>query len=135
MFYIPLVVDLAVALLVVALPAVFFVAAAVVLVVEATTFPLGLAVPALFDALLTLSVLELFLIATDVVALVVLVVSVIIAVVLRGEVDDSTFARFTTGPFCGKDTYHYQCVWSSQIKNECDFVLKFSHFLQIMAKP
>jgi hypothetical protein len=109
------VVDLTVALLVVALLAVFLVAAAAVLVVvEATTFPLGLAVPALFEALLILSVLELFLITLDVVALV-LVVSVIIAVVLGGgKVDDSTFTRFTTGPFCGKDTCHYQCVWSTK---------------------
>ena len=100
---IPLVVDFDVTLLVtvvVALPTVFLVAAAV-------TFPLGLAVPALLEPLLTLLLeLELFFTATIViVAFLVLVVSVM--VVLGGEVEDSTFTRFTTGPFCGNDINVY----------------------------
>lgn len=102
-------VDFDVALLVVAvpLPAVFLAAPAALLAVVVTaTFPLGLAVPVPFVALLTpLVVPELFLIAADVIVFaLVLVVSVMVVVLGgAGEVDDSTFTRFTAGPFCGKD--------------------------------
>ena len=92
-----------------AFPTVFLVAAAVVLVVMVpATFPgLDLAVPATFGALPTpLAAPEPFLTTTDVVdfALIVLVVSVMVVVVAVllggvGEMEDSTFARFTAGPF------------------------------------
>ena len=92
-----------------AFPTVFLVAAAVValVVMVPVTFPLDLAVPATFGTLPTpLVVPEPFLITTDVVdfALIVLVVSVMVVVVAVllggvGEMEDSTFARFTAGPF------------------------------------
>ena len=121
---IPFVVDFDIALLVVvAFPTVFLAgAAAVALVVMVpATFPLDLAVPATFGALPTpLVVPELFLITTDVVdfalVLVVSVMVVMVAVVLfggGGEMEDSIFARFTAGPFCGK---RYQCAQLNYVR-------------------
>lgn len=85
-----MVVDLDVALLVVAVALPVFLVAAVV-----ATFPLGLAV--LLEVVLIVLVLELLLSIA-----VAVVFDEEVLVVLGGELEDSTFARFATGPFCGK---------------------------------
>ena len=90
-----MVVDLDVALFVMVAALPVFLTAVVV-----TTFPLGLAV--LLEVLLIVLVLELLLSIDVAVVLDEEMLAVLVIMVLGGELEDSTFARFTIGPFCVK---------------------------------